>query len=1673
MLTTDRRASIANAPGELARIRETYESGLYLQAYEQAKPWGPLETWEGTSALILAGRLAMNLGAPRLADRLHNRAWRNDRTNPEACYYRARTIFSKKGPLAAWRFLTRVGALDNAENWLRSDWLAMHAVVLGQFRDFDRAWRWMERAEEARPEWAWTQIERSQLLGMEDRYDEALAAAQYALTLHPWYRPAVQATAHRLQLLDRDNEAIAFLNEAAERLESGSLSAQLASLHFELSHYAEARRNYERFVELSPLLEEAGQKWLACRRSDCAYGCGDIASAISYARESGEPFFLGLADRLEANGDQERRVVLDVRFVRQHHQTCAPATLAAISRFWGISVDQEEVAEAICYDGTPDHRERAWAGENSWIAREFTVTWDVTVALIDRGVPFTLTTVDPSSAHLQAVIGYDARRRTILMRDPTEPYSGEGFADGLLERYRSSGPRGMTLVPLSRAELLEGIELPDSSLYDLYYQIQSALRDHDRDRAFASYELLRNQAPGHRLTLQGRRFIAIYDTDTTELLAAVEGLLALFPDDVNLRLSQLGCLGELARTEARLTILREMCADPKTDPLFRRQYAQELLSDAREHDTASRLVRQAMRARPVDASSLAILAELAWSRQDLEEALELHRFAASLDDKDEGFARSHFTAARYLRREEETMQMLSQRFRRFGTRSGQPARTLYWALSQLDRESEGLVILQEAVTLRPDDGDLQLFLAGAHGIHGEYELAKERLEAAKGKSRHVAWLRAAANLASHQGNLTEALRLWRQILEAEPAALDANQTVARLLAKTESRAAALDHLTRACDRFPHNVALHQAWIYRLRDEGPAEAEVAVRRLLAIHPADAWAHRELALVLGEQQRYEEALAEVEIARQLDPTSSTEASVRGQILENADRPADANEAYREAIRRSVDNEFAIARLIASCNSSLKRREALAFIEGELARQVIFGDGLIAFARQAKHTLESDELLVTLEKAWNARPDLWHAWAALIRHRLQRQELDEALDLANRAVARFPLLPVIWLDLAAVHEAKGDHEREAEALNRCLQINPGWGVAARQLATAFERNEDYQASRLVIERTIAHSPLDPMNHGFLADALWNLGERELAIERAKQAIRLDPEYDWAWGTLHRWSRELERPEVPADLARELTSLRGGDASCWMKLAENLKAASDLEERLEALQRVIALDPRRVSAHDLRAELLAEAGRFDEAESACRPSAWAQEPPVYLRGRAAWVEWLRGNAKAAIDRMQQVLNDESEYYWGWLKLAEWTCDTGTAKDYLDAAESLARVAPDDAVALAYLGEARLKSYDRKGAKAAFRRAHELRPDYSFAGMNLFDLELGDEAWNEAAQVLEVLKAQVGGEFVDAREVQWAAVRSDLPTALDALRRLCFAPLIEGDWPLRAADRAFRKAKWGPKAEAIYSVALDQPDVQPLVGMLWVEHRTERRRWGSAKRLPALLERGEVGRKALAAYVNAIGNHKSHRRLRACMRRYSQPLREDTMAWGCVGFALTSICRHEANIQWMSDWSERVEASPWMLINLVLSFRTSGQDDLARRVSHRALELVSDYSTPYHAIWLAFDEVLSGQTENSAERIRELNPGSFDETNQFLLHLTRLLIQRAQAAAAGEHKERITAGRAIARLGLGYSIPPEDYGAISKAFHRAIRQIAREEGGLRGFLWRLSLPYVSPRRRR
>lgn len=1658
-----RSSRIAVAPAIVEQIREQCRNARYLDAWQIAKSQGPLQSWASVEARLAGAILANHTGGGRLSDLLDVSCYREAPQNPEAQVAFISYVLARRSPLEAWRILRRLD-LDVCSPRLRARLLAQKAQVATVYRDFDSAKQFLNDASRIWPEPAWNDLQRSTLYSAQDRWEEALEAAQSALAVRPWYRPAVEEAVEAFKSLNRDEDAIALLNEALTHLQSASLAVLLVGIRREHEDFAGMLEPLALYEEWSPLMEPGGRRWLCGSYAEALYHCGRLEEGAEWAERSGTDYHIALAARLRSPDAPRKRVRLQVGFVRQHHHTCAPATLAALASFQGLPVLQREIAEEICYDGTYDFHERRWAEDSGCFVREFRVTWEATKTLIDLGIPFAMVTSNPGAGHLQGVIGYDEMRATLLIREPSDREYVEFIAEDFFKRYLSIGPRGMAFVPEARREALAAIDLPEAALYDACYALNCALDAHDRERAVQIQEQMEGTAPGHRLTIVARRMVADYDCNLPEQLESNTALLAQYPGDERLELARIYCLRELGRRDERVQALASLCAREEIHPIFWREYAVELSDDAREHNRAMRCLLRAHRQAPTYASVTSKIADITWNLRKLEEAVELYRFAFCQDDKNEQLARSFFIASRHVHQADLAIDFLRRRFESYGAKSDGPACTLFHALDDLDRVHEAFEVLEEAIRRRPADGMLLLLAADQYARYNRVERSAELLTAAEKSSRRATWLRTSARLAANRGAQSEALGFWRQVIELEPLEQNAHREATQLLARMEGRASALEHLERVCERFPHHFELHRLWLEMLREESNADAEHVARRLVDSHPTHAWARRELASILCDLGKLEEADAEARIARTLNPTSSSAYNVIGAIEERRGEFEKARECFRQAIRVEVDNRYAIDKLIKLAPTTEEKRRELAFVRSELNRQVVFGDGLQAYRAAAQRVLDPDDLLAALSEVLKARPDLWHAWSASAQQLASCGQQEAALEQALEMTRRFPLVAGSWRTLAQIHESQDDWTAVIAALEKAIEISPDWGAAVCELSEAYERVGERSRGRSILESALARNPLDVQLHGYLADCLRKDGETNTAIGHLRRAVQLDPDYDWAWNRLRDWGGN----EEPLRMARELTEMRGGEARSWFILAGNLDSAEHEEEQLQALDRATELNPQHAAAWDFKAQLFVAQKRFEEALAACDPPAWRGQPPTLLRGRAAWVEAQRGNFQEAIQRMRKVLADNEDYYWGWARLADWLDEEGDFLALIEAARQMVRWQPKSAVPHGYLGDAKLKLGDRYGAVSDLQRAFVLDPAYGFAGWTLFRLQLEDEDFDAAEMTLATLREHHQLDRVLSAEVKLALRRGQLSEAVNAFEKL--GRMEEAD--SQSFENLVEEFETADALEALdraLGTIVEEGFLNPAAAAFWARRATAKNQWdllpviekflASEASAPRAVEK--VARAVADTWFQATGNARRRLpRLRNVIRDHGDWLQREVFTWGILGYALSEAGEHRLVVKWLAAWREQKDVEPWMLLNLNDALRTLGRLPEAREVTAWAVKLGgSDDAAIKFRCYHALDLALAGKGDDSAAEMIAFGDQKLSEQVALLLELITAVNSIRQAPQDRKRAVFHTAIAKLAQVGARISDPEA---SLVVTMRETMRSMARTAGV--PLPWRYSL---------
>ena len=1454
-------------PAELAKIKELYLNGQYGAAYRLGLNFGPLRAWRGSAARLLAGRLAMQLGAPQLGRQLHLAAYRESPAYPEATYYHARSRMERFGPLSCWAFMRQHPDWSEASPELGADWLALQGFTYARFRDFDTAEKLLAQSEAIRPDRPWHYVERSSVFEFQDKLEEGLAAARRSLQIQPWFRPGVQSVAHLLIRMGRDTEACEFLEEATGKLESSLVLAQLANLQIDLQRYPAARETVERFAELSPMMEPDVAKWLAARRCDLAYLLGDFPAAIENARlvNDDEKFYAGFAERLSnAESPSPLRTILAIDL---GYEKTPPSAAELLGRYWDAPAPAAAEESFAPLDGLPDFSERERFHTAGWHTKEFTLTKEAAGELIERKLPFMVTLVEAGYGQARLVYGFDPLRETIQMAEGFERKPIETPLQILLERFRATGPRCLVAVPPGKQSVLEGLELPDAPSYDRLHAAQLRFKEL---RFGAAKELLeefdKSPSPlggeGHPDSSgrgegenagggfdSGTRFAklaALARAKATQhpvlILEAIDALLQDHPKEVTFAMAKGNMLRELGLPAERLAFLREQADGEKADPLMLQSLAQAILQMPAEQEEAERLLRHSIRERSHAPAGYYLLAAQWWEQARFAEAVELNRFACCLDEREEQFAEAYFRVARATDNVSEAVQLFQRRSQRADVPQPPLVRAFVNALRERGEPDFARAALAKAIeklAARLDStspkaerdalGELRLFSAESSANAGKIGDAELELEAARPFCTPAAHSKVAARIARTEPNFRAALLHLQELAIHDPLNAEMHRLTAGLLQDTQGKTAAVAYLQEQYERFPHFYPLGRLRAEFLAPDADEAAVRATRDLVEACPRDAWAWRQLALVLGDRKSLNDALEAVQTSARYEPNHPSYYVVLANIHRRADRTEDSIAAFREGIARFADHELAIVELIRTARGLKEKKAMLEFVASELHRQPITGEGLIAYRDQYLGLIEDPEELSTLydelDEFLEQRPELWAAWSVMIQQLVMMQRAEEAHSLARSATARFPLLSRLWLDLAEACRQSNHPEERIDALKKAIECSPSWTQPVKELSDALAEEGEHEEAAVVLEKHLARSPLDPLAHGFLAERLWDSDRGEEALKHAEQAVRHEPGYDWAWGAVANWGDRLDRPDAMLELARDLARDRAGDPRVLMKLARSLQRFDQTEEALGALDRAVALEPKNPEAYDLKAERLTELGRYDEALIAATPAALEDEMPLILQGRAAWIESRRGNYAVAIPTMQALVSVDPGYYWGWQQLADWFNETGKPEAFLEAAEEMVKLRPDHPTPLTTRGEARILNGDREGGKADLREALRLHPGYSPAAANLFDACLSDGELKEARTALAVLQEHMAGPEGLIKQLAYAVKTNDAEGAARTFSEICMAP---GEAPpalLQLGLNEMRLAGYDDAAMNAMFDAWNQPEpFNPWSSLFWLD---------------------------------------------------------------------------------------------------------------------------------------------------------------------------------------------------------------------------------------------------------
>jgi hypothetical protein len=270
----------------------------------------------------------------------------------------------------------------------------------------------------------------------------------------------------------------------------------------------------------------------------------------------------------------------------------------------------------------------------------------------------------------------------------------------------------------------------------------------------------------------------------------------------------------------------------------------------------------------------------------------------------------------------------------------------------------------------------------------------------------------------------------------------------------------------------------------------------------------------------------------------------------------------------------------------------------------------------------------------------------------------------------------------------------------------------------------------------------------------------------------------------------------------------------------------------------------------------------------------------------------------------------------------------------------------------------------------------------------------------------------------------------------LERLRQLCQTQLAASE-ALDEAIQFLNRVGYQDEVITVLRESFSSPTPHPDAGAFWVRNKTTNHQWGLGEVLKSLVERGEVGRRAVIAYVRILGEAGRSKGLQALLEDHADWLRGHPAGWNAVAGALGKCGLHWRALRWTRDWKQREDADQSALYARACALRRWGITSKgANHMAALALDRPKNDEIVYNQLlfWTASESAFSGRTEQGARALNQVEAHKLGSRDVRLYRVMRSVLE-LQAMPVGERSEILDhAIRRIAKAFHGVPVWRQDF---------------------------------------
>ncbi|MDY6903924.1 MAG: tetratricopeptide repeat protein [Thermodesulfobacteriota bacterium] len=604
-------------------------------------------------------------------------------------------------------------------------------------------------------------------------------------------------------------------------------------------------------------------------------------------------------------------------------------------------------------------------------------------------------------------------------------------------------------------------------------------------------------------------------------------------------------------------------------------------------------------------------------------------------------------------------------------------------------------------------------------------------------------------------NYNAAVIEFRNAVALSPKHADARYQLGLSYLKTGEPGKALQELERAATLDPENTdaQIKTAELYFL-GQRLRESRDAIDRMLAVNPDAPGAYALLAQIELREENTGAAVAAITKALALKPDNSDYYIIKARILSASEQFEEAEQLLKKAVDMSPEPEnlqvlaaFYISRQEnEKAEQTLKQMvrqypdrsdpylelakfymivgrqaDAEANLQGAIEKDpdsaglyIVLGNfyrGTKTFEKAEKAYKTAIEKSETPAGAKTMLADLY----------FENQKKELATDLVNDVLEKTPDHAGANLVRAKLLVANHKEADAMEILDKLVQENPKWGDAYYVKAIAHLNRGETAESLDATNQAIKYASRNPEIRTLLAHHLFLKQDFEGARNNAAIALQQTPSNFRAGVVLAKSLLALGDTEKAINAFEKMAAYRPNDVEILFNQAIAYLVGDKVSQAETVLEKLIGLKPDFSPALRMLSGLLVQQQKADQAIQMVRDnvdkSGENADNLLLLAELLNAHTKLQNEALDILDRAQQIAPENPRVYALTARILK---KQGKTQEAIEKYKILTSQNPDAAEAFMIMGTLMDEAGDREGAKDAYLKALDIKPDFAAAANNL-----------------------------------------------------------------------------------------------------------------------------------------------------------------------------------------------------------------------------------------------------------------------------------------------------------------------------------------------------------------